>query len=545
MKLNFSQGVVRHQTDANGNPTFLQRSGSFVNLVVSPTPTILAFMHHGSTYIVEELKTVSNAWGPISSPQYLYWDVNLLNGTLTRGMTALSPVYSSASPVSPLLDQHWFDTDTQVMCVWTNQGWQEKIRLFAGYVNAGSTLPRPQQAGVSQAGIIGDFDGGNIVLDSFGMPLRQANGSFVTTVTGLNVVNLGTITTRLEGTIASVMAQEEIPKFHLVSMREGRRVVLARSDDFNTRIAGVVMEDLYEGDVAKIITTGIIRSPEFSWPASSVNKPLFCDTTGRITLTAPVTGVIQQVGFVYDVDAVFVNIHQVIVLDNPFSIPEPPSPPIAPPIANFTATPLSGVAPLDVTFTSTAVGALMIEWDFANNGFIDTTGAQVFKTYNTPGSYTVRQRVTNGFGVDEEIKISYISVTSPTDPPIMTNLGLSFGAPLQVTAGQNMSFQVVVTNDGLLDATDVARRIVLKADNSSQLTVVSPPPGATVSYSNGKTGITLPLIPLTSGSSSVVTMQVAVQGDVARITMDGTVTSPETDSTTSDNSASLSIEARP
>lgn len=546
MKLTFSQGIVRHQTDVSGNPTFLQRSGAYINLIVSPDPTILAIMHRGSTYIIEEMKPVQNAWGPITTvAQYLYWDVNLLNGTLTRGMTALAPIYASSAPTSPLLDQHWFDPDTKTFYVWTNQGWAERVRIFAGYVTPGSTLPKANRAGVSQAGLVGDFEGGNIVLDSFALPLRQSNGCFVTTATQLSVVNLGTVSTRLEGTIASIMAIEEIPKFHLVMLRAGRQAVLARSDDHNTRIAGVVVEDLYEGDVAKIITTGVIRAPSFEWPAAQVNKPLFCDTTGRITLVPPNTGVLQQVGFVYDTDAIFVNIHQVVLLDDLDEQEAPPVPPSAPPIAGFFATPLTGVAPLDVVFTSTAADALLTEWDFKNDGFIDALGVTGYKTYETPGTYTIRQRVTNGFGSDEEIKVNYITVTSPVATPTMTNLGLSLGAPFQITAGQNLSFQVIVTNDGLLNATNVLRQLILKADNNSQLTLVTPPVGVTATYTDGKTRITLPLIPLTSGATAIVTLQVSVQSDVQSVTLDGVVSSPEADTEMGDNSATLTIEARP
>ncbi len=545
MKLNFSQGIVRHQTDVNGNPTFLQRSGQFVNLVVSPSPTVLAIMHHGTTYIVEELKTVPNAWGPILTAQHLYWDVNLLTGVVTRGMTAFAPVYASSEPTSPALDQHWFDTDQKTFYVWTNQGWTEKVRIFAGYATPGSTPLKPHRAGFSQAGQVGSFDGGNIVLDSFGMPLRESNGCFVTTVTQLNVVNLGTVTTQLEGFVQAIQAIEEIPKFHLVMLRDGRRAVLARSDDHNTRIAGVVVEDLYEGNIGKLFSSGLIRSPAFAWPADQVNRPLFCDTTGRITLTPPTQGVLQQVGFVYDVDAVFINIHQVVILDDPDSLTEPEYPPVAPPIAGFAASPLSGIAPLEVAFTSTATDALLTEWDFKNDGFVDATGPQAFKTYDSPGTYTVRQKVTNGFGSDEEIKVNYITVTSPITGPTMTNLGLSFRAPNQIVAGATFSFQTVVSNDGLLDATNVQRSLVLVADNLSQLTIVSPPVGVTVTYNGNKTRISMPLIPLAAGASAMVTLQVAVQSDVESITIDGVATSPEQDVESRDNSATLTIEARP
>lgn len=304
MKLTFRQGIARHQTDVSGNPTFLQRSGAngqFVDLVVSPTPTVLAFAHREGTYLVEELKTVPNAWGPISTATtYLYWDVNLLTGQLTRGVTTLPPLYSSAAPPSPTPDQHWFDTVENIFRVWNGNKWVEKVRIFAGHVTSGAIIHAIPTG--SQAGLNGDFEGGNIVLDSFGMPLRQSNGCFVTTSTWLNVVNLGTVTARLDAAIMNGMAAEELPMFSLVQLRPGRRMVLARSTDYTSRVAGLVTEDLYEGEVSRIISSGVVRNQSWSWPDSSINQALFCGPTGEVTTATPTSGVVQQIGFVYDKD---------------------------------------------------------------------------------------------------------------------------------------------------------------------------------------------------------------------------------------------------
>lgn len=548
MKLQFKQGIARHQTDVNGNPTFLQRStgpGQFIDLVVSPDPTMLLFAHRAATYVVEEVKTVPKAWGPITTPatRYLYWDVNLLTGALTRGMTLLPPIYASGQPPSPALDQHWFDTDENVFRVFTNQGWSERVRVFAGHVTSASII-RAERIG-SQAGLNGNFEGGHIVLDSFGKPLRESNGCFVTSASHLNIVNLGTITTRLEGTITSVMALEELPAFHLVRLRRGGRAVLARSGDRNTRIAGVVNEDLYEGEVGKLLTHGVIRSSLFTWPESSMNKPLYCGPAGEITLTQPSQGVLQKVGFVYDTDAIFVNIHSAIILDSPDDLITPPGPPpVSAPVANFTTSVTSGLAPLTVNFTSTDTGATLVEWDFVNDGFIDASGQTASYTYASPGVYTVRQRVTNSFGTDEEVKVNLINVSVP-NIGANTNLGLSFGAPFQIQGGIPFSFQVTVSNDGLVNATNVLRQLKIRANNNTQVTVVSPPPGVVVSYTGSRTLITLPLVPIASGAAMSLTLQAQTQTNVNSIQIEGTVSSPETDAHLDDNVSSLTIEVRP
>jgi hypothetical protein len=73
-------------------------------------------------------------------------------------------------------------------------------------------------------------------------------------------------------------------------------------------VSGIVVEDLYENEVGQVITNGAIRNEQWNFPPTAINKPLFCSSTGQLTLTPPSVGVIQQVGIVYDIDAIYLNI---------------------------------------------------------------------------------------------------------------------------------------------------------------------------------------------------------------------------------------------
>jgi hypothetical protein len=100
--------------------------------------------------------------------------------------------------------------------------WVEKIRLFAcTYSSSAIIVPMPKG---SQAGLVGSFSAGNIVLDTLNMPLRQSDGRFVTSADALNVVNRGTTTVKMEGEVISGMANEYIPAFSAVQLRRGGRV---------------------------------------------------------------------------------------------------------------------------------------------------------------------------------------------------------------------------------------------------------------------------------------------------------------------------------
>lgn len=84
--------------------------------------------------------------------------------------------------------------------------------------------------------------------------------------------------------------------------------------------------------------------------------------------------------------------------------------------ALFNASPLTGDAPLTVTFGDLSTGSPTIyAWDFQDDGIIDSTSptGNTF-TYTIPGTYTVRLTVSNGLSTDSETHD--ISVTAPPGP---------------------------------------------------------------------------------------------------------------------------------
>jgi len=87
-----------------------------------------------------------------------------------------------------------------------------------------------------------------------------------------------------------------------------------------------------------------------------------------------------------------------------------------PPVADFSASVTSGVAPLEVTFTSLSTDARTYAWDFNNDTTVDDTIANPVYTFDTAGTYTVRLAVSNSMGTSEEIKTAYIVVSEPPPP---------------------------------------------------------------------------------------------------------------------------------
>jgi PKD repeat protein len=104
------------------------------------------------------------------------------------------------------------------------------------------------------------------------------------------------------------------------------------------------------------------------------------------------------------------------------------------PVAAFSASPTSGNAPLDVTFTDNSAGSPTAwNWNFGDG----TTSAvqNPVHTYSTAGNYTVTLTATNAAGSNTATKSGYISVGTTAQKPVVNFWGTprSGNAPLSVT----------------------------------------------------------------------------------------------------------------
>ncbi len=80
------------------------------------------------------------------------------------------------------------------------------------------------------------------------------------------------------------------------------------------------------------------------------------------------------------------------------------------PTADFHAEPTTGNAPLSVNFIDDSTDATSREWDFNNDGIVDSTETNPTYIYDTPGSYTVLLTTTNAAGSNTKIRSNYITV---------------------------------------------------------------------------------------------------------------------------------------
>lgn len=114
-----------------------------------------------------------------------------------------------------------------------------------------------------------------------------------------------------------------------------------------------------------------------------------------------------------------------------FTPPDHEYGPVVAPVANFTGTPLSGIAPLNVSFTDTSTN-YPTNWTWLFGAGNNSALQNPTHTYTAAGTYTVSHSATNAGGTNWTNRTAYITVTAPAPKvKFATNVSSGF-APLAV-----------------------------------------------------------------------------------------------------------------
>ena len=121
------------------------------------------------------------------------------------------------------------------------------------------------------------------------------------------------------------------------------------------------------------------------------------------------------------------------------------APPVQPPLAGFSATPLSGTAPLTVSFTDSSTNTPTTwKWEYKTGAGSWTQFSTVRNpSYTFPtGTYDIRLTASNTAGTDIETKVGYITVNAATLLPVAA----FSAAPTTGTAPLTVTFTDQSTN---------------------------------------------------------------------------------------------------
>lgn len=335
----FRQGLIRIQT----SPSFLSLGIGGVSLNASTEPTIVAFAQGRSDYLFTESESIPDAWvGPfnVGTNYELFWDIDIYTGKRTFGYTTVSPSFGITLPVSPVLDQHFFDLNDYKMKVWNGSTWKTKIRVFAGRVQNGTTLI-PLSDG-SQVNLNQTRNIGHILFDDEGNPVKRfdrlGRGEFLTTESGISSQTNLLNSYKLEALQISARAVEPAAKFHCLALKGPNRIGLASFLEPDFPCVGISLEDINKDEVRRFITDGFVTNTDWNF-IDPPNTPIWVGSNGEITTSVPSNVSMQRIGHLVDNNTVFIDIQEIILI-NP--IPASPTPT---PSSTLTPTPTPSVTP--------------------------------------------------------------------------------------------------------------------------------------------------------------------------------------------------------
>jgi len=155
--------------------------------------------------------------------------------------------------------------------------------------------------------------------------------------------------------------------------------------------------------------------------------------------------------------------------------------------ADFSASVTSGPAPLSVTFTDLSTEQpTSRQWDFENDGTIDSTATSPTFVYTTPGTYSVRLVATNEAGSVTRTKTSFVTVVPPTVANFArtpTSGTIPFAVQFTDTStGSPTSWAWDFNEDGVVDSTQQNPSFTYTIAGTFDVTLTASGPGGSNTF---------------------------------------------------------------
>ena len=165
------------------------------------------------------------------------------------------------------------------------------------------------------------------------------------------------------------------------------------------------------------------------------------------------------------------------------------------PVADFTAEPTEGNAPLRVVFTDRSKNAVTWKWDFGD-GSTSTERNPLIHTYDIFGTYFVSLTVSGIYGSDTCIKLITVRDVPPGPSMNTDNMHLRDNVSTVFAAGgiQQVSFNSSESSSGEISC----RNIILRNSGINVTIITDGLTNTSGTYSGNVTGVNLSSDPLTS-----------------------------------------------
>ena len=176
-----------------------------------------------------------------------------------------------------------------------------------------------------------------------------------------------------------------------------------------------------------VATGGGGASGEPYYRADLSSAPLLVSSGDVITITASYSGMVSARTWTVQGEGQQVDLGVITGHQSPA------------PVADFTATPLSGTVPLVVAFTDLSTGAIVTwDWNFGDGG---SSGARhPSHTYRNPGTYTVSLTVTGPGSSSAATEHDYITVNPGGDSPPVASINFIWYSSYPNPALQGQDF---------------------------------------------------------------------------------------------------------
>ena len=145
------------------------------------------------------------------------------------------------------------------------------------------------------------------------------------------------------------------------------------------------------------------------------------------------------------------------------------------PAAAFTADKTSGTAPLTVQFTDQSTNEpASWEWDFNNDGTVDSTAQNPTYEYSAAGTYSVKLTASNSAGSDEELKDDYVTVTAAGSRTwYVDDSGSADFASIQAAVTAANAGDTIIVKDGTYNENIIVdKSLVIESENGAAQTLV-------------------------------------------------------------------------